>query len=290
MYAISATYRDPTPPQGLRVVIDWAPAEELPFDYREVWLALVLYQSFLAGFSKTALLNGGYRITMPISKIKMALFGGYNGIRFGEAVWGIFKTGAEIARRYPSPSLVLGSSSSIYTTAGYRGKLTIRRPNTPVTDTNWTSTTSATHTPIPTRRDITRSFQYGDSGIEISLDDPNLEIHYQFSGQPVPGSQMLTAFMRSVTFCSEYMGLHTNVHIMAFSSDFFFRLHMDRTQVSGPTQLNWHYASLALRTLWMQIVMRFDESTKTFLDQPRFESLSYEIEYKEVRIGGGWIG
>lgn len=289
-YAFSVTYLDPIPPPGLRVVIEWAPAQELPFDYREVWLALVLYQSFLAGFGKTALLNGGYRITMPISRTKMAIFGGYNGIRFGEAVWGIFKTGTEIARRYPNLSPVLGSSSSIYTTAGYRGKLTIRRQSTPVMDTSGTSTPFMTHMPVTTRRDISRPFGNGDSGVEISLDDPNLEVHYQFNGHPIPGNQMLTAFLRSVTYCSEYMGLTTDVSITGFSSDFYFRLQMDKTQVSGPNQLNWHYASLALRTLWMQIVMKFDEPTRTFQDQPRFESLSYKIEYKEVRIGQGWIG
>ena len=224
---------------------------------------------------------------MPISKTKMTIFGGYNGIRFGEAVWGLFKTGSEIARRYPNPLPVLGSSSSIYTTAGYRGKLTIRRPNTP---TSRTSILLAKHTPASAPRDIVRAFGYGDSGIEISVDDPNLEIHYQFNGQPIPGSQMLTAFLRSVTYCSEYMGQPNDVSITAFSSDFFFRLQMDRTRVPGPNQLNWHYASLALRTLWMQIVMKFDEPTKTFHDQPRFESLSFIIEYKEVRIGQGWVG
>ena len=227
---------------------------------------------------------------MPISKTKMTIFGGYNGIRFGEAVWGIFKTGSEIARRYPNPLPVLGSSSGIYTTAGYRGKLTIRRPSTSAVDPSGTSTPSAKHTAVTAPRDIVRALGYGDSGIEISVDDPNLEIYYQFNGQPIPGNQMLTAFLRSVTYCSEYMGQRTDVSITAFSTDFFFRIQMDRTQVPGPNQLTWHYASLALRTLWMQIVMRFDEPTKTFHDQPRFESLSFTIEYKEVRIGQGWIG
>ena len=214
----------------------------------------------------------------------MSVFGGYNGIRFGEAVWGLFETGNEIARRYPTPSSVLGSTSSIYTTAGYRGKLTMRRTNSPLMPANGTSV------PSKIRNPIIQAFRNGDSGIEISVDDPNLEIHYQFNGQPIPGSQMLTAFLRSVTYCSEYMGYTSDVSITAFSYDFFFRIQMDKTQVSGPNQLSWHYASLALRTLWMQVVMRFDEPTKIFLDQPRFESLSYRIEYKEVRIGQGWIG
>ena len=227
---------------------------------------------------------------MPISKTKMTIFGGYNGIRFGEAVWGMFETGTEIARRYPNPSPVLGLTSSIYTTAGYRGKLTIRRSSSPTMPANGTSTPSTTHEPIIMRRDIIRAFEYGDSGVVISVDDPNLEIHYQFNGQPIPGNQMLTAFLRSVTFCSEYMGHTNDVRITAFSSDYFFRIQMDKTQVSGPNQLNWHYASMALSTLWMQVVMRFNEPTRTFHDQPRFESLSYKIEYKEVRIGEGWIG
>ena len=288
-YPISVTYFDPVPPQGLRVVIQWAPPEELPFDYREVWLALVLYQFFLAGFGKTALLNGGYRITMPISKTKMTVFGGYNGIRFGEAVWGMFQAGTEITRRYSNPSPVLGSTSSIYTTAGYRGKLTIRRTSNPIVSANKTTAQSTTHKPVTMRRDINRAFENGDSGIEISLDDPNLEIHYRFGGQPIPGRQMLTAFLRSGTFCSEYMGHTNDVSITAFSSDYFLRIQMDKTQVSGPNQLNWHYALLALKTLWMQVIMRFDETSKTFHDQPRFEILSYKIEYKEVRIGQGWI-
>ena len=272
------------PPQGLRVVIQWAPAEEIPFDYREVWLALVLYQSFLAGFRKTALLNGGYRITMPISKTKMTVFGGYNGIRFGEAVWGLFETGNQIARRYPTPSPVLGSTSSIYTAVGYRGKLTVRRTNNPVMPANGTSV------PSTIRKPIIEASRYGESGIVISLDDPNLEIHYEFNGQPIPGSHMLTAFLRSVTYCSEYAGYTTDVSITAFSYNFLFRIQMDKTQVSGPNQLNWHLALLAVKTLWMQVVMRFDEPTTTFHDQPRFESLSYKIEYREVRIGQGWIG
>ncbi|KAL8792342.1 MAG: hypothetical protein Q9195_005045 [Heterodermia aff. obscurata] len=287
---LNVTYLDPVPPPGLRVVIEWAPADEPPFDYRDVWLALVLYQSFLAGFGKNAQLSGGYRITMPISRTKMSVFGGYRGIQFGEAVWGIFQTGSEIARRYPNLSPVLGLTSMIYSTAGYRGKLTMRRPSTLAIDTNETSTPVATHMTVTMRRNISRAFEYGDSGIEISVDDPNLEIQYQFSGHPIPGGQMLTAFLRSVTHCSEYMGHTNDVHITAFSSDFFFRLQMDKMQVSGPNQLSWHYASLALRTLWMQIVMKYDEPTKTFIDQPRFESLSYKIEYKEVRIGQGWIG
>lgn len=131
-----------------------------------------------------------------------------------------------------------------------------------------------------------------DSGDVISIDDRELLVSYQFHRHPLTDSQMLTVFLKSMTFCSEHEEWELGVSMTALSADQLVRLHMESEQpISSADQLSWERARFVLRALWMQAFMGFDPRRGEFVVQgPRFESMSYIVLYQGHVIGKGWIG
>ena len=129
-----------------------------------------------------------------------------------------------------------------------------------------------------------------DSGDVISIDDRQLLVSFQFHGQLLTDSQMLTAFLQSMTVCSEHDEGDLGVSVTALSADQAVSLHMENEHsTSSADQLSWERARFALRALWMQVIMGFDPSRGEFIETPRFQSMSYLILYQGHVIGKGWI-
>ena len=282
-------------PAGLRVSIIWSSLEEGSFSSQEIYFSLVTFQSFLTGFPADSLLAHDYFFTMPISNAQMRTDIAYYGMTFREAVWGIFETGLRLASRYPAPQPVPRFSANIFTDAGLRG---ILRVENPITRTNLTEL-------VPSRSDISVSsrrrkdlivplihppVKEADSGEFPSLDDPDLVIYYHFQHRALTSGQMLTSFLKAMLFCAEHDGEERGVSITAFSADRFTRVRMDSVIAPGPGCLDWRRARYAMRVLWKDVVMNYDEGLKTFTGRPRFESFSFLVQYQGVRIGEGWVG
>lgn len=77
----------------------------------------------------------------------------------------------------------------------------------------------------------------------------------------------------------------------AFSSDRQVRVRMHSVQEgTGVGTLTWKLASLALRTIFQHLVMGFQYSRGGFVDGPRWEAMSFLLDYKGVKVGQGFIG
>lgn len=219
----------------------------------------------------------------------------YYGMVFSEAVWGIYETGLRLAIRYPAPQPVPDFSANIFTNAGPRG---ILRAGDPTARANLTETVpSKSHMSVSSRRrgDLIVPFIHpalgkADSGEVPSPDDPHLVIYYHFQRRALVSKEVLTSFLMAMLFCSEHDGEGHGVSITAFSADRQSRLRMDGVVTPGPEGLDWRRARYALRVLWKQVVMNYDEREKRFTEGPRFESFSFLVQYQGVRIGEGWVG
>ena len=125
-----------------------------------------------------------------------------------------------------------------------------------------------------------------DSGDARSREDRFLVVHYLFDGQELAPGRVLTAFLRTMVFCAEHEeeeGFGAG-SMVAFSADGMVRLRMDGVGGAG---LSWRMARLALRTMWVQVVMEFQGYSP---ESPRWEGFSFIVEYRGVRVGQGWIG
>lgn len=205
-------------------------------------------------------------------------------LHYGQSVWCFYDIGVEMAHRYPMPTGVHSLESMIYTPQRLGA---IRIYPTPNLQLNTNATREG---PITARGEADNEVLRGQRGEFRSKDDPNLVVVYQFDGRPVQPDRMLTTFLRSMTFCSEHDEDELNAHMVAFSADRLARLRIDGVSGAGAHQLSWRRARLALRTLWVQVVMGHIFPIEAFDLAPRWESFSFLIEYRDVRIGQGWVG
>ncbi|CAF9934634.1 MAG: hypothetical protein HETSPECPRED_009303 [Heterodermia speciosa] len=282
-------------PAGLRVSIIWSSLAEGTFLSQEIYFSLVTFQSFLAGFAADSLLAHDYFFTMPLSNAQMRNDIAYYGMTFREAVWGIYETGLRLASRYPSPQLVPRFSANIFTYSGLRGILRVEDPTARTNLTELVLSRADMSVISRRRRDliiplIHPSVKEADSGEFASLDDPDLVIYYHFQHRALTSGQMLTSFLKAMLFCAEHDGEERGVSITAFSADRFTRVRMESVIAPGPECLDWRRARYAMRVLWKNVVMNYDERLKRFTGMPRFESFSFLVQYQGVRIGEGWVG
>ncbi|KAL8827738.1 MAG: hypothetical protein Q9191_003005 [Dirinaria sp. TL-2023a] len=207
---------------------------------------------------------------------------------YGELVWGLYDIGEQVSRLYSLRTLVPSVSADVFSTWGYTARISMGRPplsqQSALVQSNVKSnTTFARRTVIESRTD--------DSGDVISIDDRELLVSFQLHRHPLTDGQILTVFLKSMTFCSEHHEWDFGVSLTAFSEDQAVRLHMESEQpMSSADQLSWERARFALRALWMQVFMGFDPRRGEFVKTPRFESMSYVVSYQGHVIGKGWIG
>lgn len=138
------------------------------------------------------------------------------------------------------------------------------------------------------RRDSNVTKLRADQGEQTCTEDPNLVVRYVFSPdrrQLVPG-QVLTAFLATGTFCSEHEESEHGVGMEAWSSDHRVRIWLNGVAAG----LTWGMARMALRTLWQEVVMGFRYGRGGFVEGPRWERVTFVLEYRGVRVGQGWMG
>ena len=219
----------------------------------------------------------------------------YHGMIFSEAVWSLYEIGLRLATRHPALQPVPDFSANIFTYAGLRGILRVTDATALANLTETLPSRSYVSAGSRRRGDTAVSLTHSaselaDSGEVPSLDDPNLVVYYHFQGRALTSGRMLTSFLMAVLFCSEHDGEQRGVSITAFSADRFIRLRMDSVVAPGPEGLDWRRARYAIRVLWKQVVMNYDERAKRFTENPRFESFMFLVQYQGVRIGEGWVG
>ena len=251
---------------------------------------MVAFQSEFAAFDKVEILNRIARYHTLSSNVLLVVNESDPGqpdvheLHYGQIVWCFYDIGVEMARRYPMPTGVHSLDSLIYTPQRL-GAIRIY----PISNLHL-NTNATRESPITARGKADKKALRAQRGEIRSMDDPNLVVYYQFDGRAVQPDRMLTTFLRSMTFCSEFDADERNVHMIAFSADRLVRLRMDGVSGAGIHQLSWYKATLALRTLWVQVVMGLIFPTRGLDLVPRWESFSFLIDYKDVRIGQGWVG
>lgn len=265
------------------------------FEPREVWLCLYHLQHDLADHNKDytmfrrinvgMILSGGAILMQPSEE---------RNVPFGVMVWAVYVFGNNLALSYRMPQLVPLPKALIDSNAGLMGAIGLIAPAPhEVGKGNNTATARRDTIKIASRDSAMTQPLQADSGSITCFEDPNLVIRYNFDHRPLDPARVFTAFLMSNVFCSEYGGhsINQDVDMEAFSSDRQVRVRMHSVQEgTGVGTLTWKLASLALRTIFQHLVMGFQYSRGGFVDGPRWEAMSFLLDYKGVKVGQGFIG
>lgn len=266
----------------------WDP-EDYKYEPSELWLGLVAAGSLLAEFPADLRLLEIQRFSLVITPAKFFIIP-FEGCTYGTAVWTFWELGTQIAQRYPGPDPVPTFFSRIQTDAGNVGLISIKKLAKVIATSK--SSDNGTVTAAARRRDtIMRPSLRADSGSKPVHEDPNLVVRYNFRGQPLVPGQVFTAFLRANTFYSVHGRDERGVTMMAYSSDRSTCVALcEVPEGPGRDQLTWERARTAMRTVWREIVIGFVTETRQFVDGPRWESLTFQLEYNGVKIAQGLIG
>ena len=296
----------PTPRPGFRITHHWYPDIQLAAP--EVWHWLFMFQSMLAAHDAQQPVPHFLRFTSADFSAAIGVTVANPQLTFGDTVWGLYEAGVLMSRRdapvllMPDrmPGLGIRVQMPLLGTVGFikiepRSLLWGGVPPTATKNNNNDATRkrpAVTTERLRGREEVGASNESAvvalDSGDVRSSEDEYLVVHYNFDRYELAPARMLTAFLRTMTFCSEHDDGELGASMVAFSADGYVRLSMDGVQAGpGARQLSWRKARLALRTMWPQVVMGFGGR---YPESPRWEAFSFVVEYQGVRIGQGWIG
>ena len=275
---LSTTYLSPTLPPVLQLDIVWSPDRGV-VEPRELWKSLVLVQFFLSGFRNYELLTHSLRFDMQVSGASISIIPptirpSFDQASYGHMVWALYGIGVQIAHRYPWPQQTPTLWTPVRVLGTWVGSVTVMPPSqNQITRPNTQNVTTA-------RRAISQSLT-ADSGRMPCPEDPDLVISYAFLGRPLAAEHVLTAFLKANTFFSEYEEETQANTMVVYSIDQRVRLDVSS---SGTGELTWERARLTVRELWREI---FKGSVVG--PPPRWEAVSFLLEYRGLRIGHGFL-
>ena len=284
----SASLLVPTPPPGFRLYgLEFDP-EDYVYAARETWLGLVGAASQLARCGSHERPPTSQRFNLVISHAPM-IFMPREHTTYGTLVWAIWELGRHIALSYPMPNNVPRFFGKIQVAAGLAGLFYIALPPNRITASSNHSNVSSI---VASRRRnvIVKPTMRADHRSKTCHDDPDLVIHCQFFGRKLFPSQVFTAFLTAQTYFSEYESERQEVTMVAFSVDRRVRLRLHGVQTGpGSYLLTWGLARMGVRTVW-HLVMGYSIDMVEFVDAMRWESVSFVLEYRGVRVGEGSLG
>ena len=276
------------PPPGLELPIYFHPSGH-ENDPQGLWLGVVSAGSTMAELGGDAIVPRDKTFQLPNTEYLLHLHPfADESVTYSLLIWTLLELGTQLAQHYPMPQLVPDFSSRIVISRGIVGTLQILRPNEALSknaDTNLT--TAARH-----RRDAVIAIPLrADSGVKPCRDNPDLVVRYQFLRRTLIPIQVFTAFLRSNNFFSAHGMQEPGVSMVAFGLN--RRTHFAITgdeHGAGANHLTWGLARIAMRTIWRELIMRYDYDVGDFLDRPRWEAASFILEYRGVRLGQGQLG
>ncbi|KAL8835089.1 MAG: hypothetical protein Q9170_003466 [Blastenia crenularia] len=120
-------------------------------------------------------------------------------------------------------------------------------------------------------------------------ENPHLTVSYHYSGRQIAPGQVFSAFLKGNTFFSANDGAEQDVKMLTISADRSVRL---MVRSAGPMrpgieQLTWEFARLAVKAIWYRLIMNYRTNPEQVA--PRWETLTFEIEYDQVQIGQGYL-
>ncbi|KAL8847491.1 MAG: hypothetical protein Q9221_007484 [Calogaya cf. arnoldii] len=292
--SVGVTPPPPRPLPGLRTPIIWVP-EDHEFEAKELWLHLVACQSVLASYGQDRKMIETDIFPLVISKGAIAVQPNHHAT-YGVMVWALLVIGVQMAQRYPMPQAIPTLSTIVGAEGMLVGHIRTQKPEIGIAATAPTSQKgeSENSTSISARRRDANNvpLKTADTGSIPCYEDPNLLIHYRVTKRAIGASQVFTAFLMGNVFCSAYEGKHVgDPSIRAFSSDRRVSIHLTGVDFGpGVHGLTWRLMRIVLRELWQEVVMAFKNSQGAFVDEPRWESMSFLLEYGGVTIGQGSLG
>ncbi|KAL8756665.1 MAG: hypothetical protein Q9199_002785 [Rusavskia elegans] len=283
----------PRPPPGLRLPLIWDP-DDHEFEPKELWLHLVACQSVLASYGEYQRMLDKDVFPLVISKGAIVVQP-MERATYGVMVWALLVIGVQMAQRYPMPQAIPTLSTTVSAHGVLRGHIRIQKPVlgvAPVATSEKAGSDHSTSMKARRRNGSDLSLLTADTGSKPCFEDPNLVVHYRFTKRPLSPGQVFTAFLNGNVFCSDHEEeSYRDVSVVAFSSDRLVSMRLKGVEFgSGVKQLSWRLARIALRELWQGVVMAFIYDRGGFVDEPRWESVSFLLFYGGVRIGQGSLG
>lgn len=211
-------------------------------------------------------------------------------LTYGLIVWTLFELGRSIQFLYSYPSKAARFRGGIVVDPLLCGTFRVLPPaasSLALASLSNSSTIAASrHRDAPNIATLR-----ADSGTRSTPEDPDLVIRYQIYHHALPSGQVLMAFLMAQTYFLEHEKLDRNVNMLALSTDARIRLQVKQVEEGAGTDLlTWDQARIAVRTVWREVVMGYSFDALRFVGEARWESVSFTIERKGVKIGTGSLG
>ncbi|KAL8727254.1 MAG: hypothetical protein Q9166_006173, partial [cf. Caloplaca sp. 2 TL-2023] len=281
---------DPAPPPDLYVKVDF---KDYLFEALQVWHEVVAAGFVLAQYPGdqqdvgVGVLHAHFFRTV-ISKALFLVFP-YGQCTYSTNVWALWALGRHIIQHYPNLAPVPAFSSVINPNGNFQGNIDLFKPGSEAVELNDVDNTTNIASVLQSKDQITSPLLRANSSRFTTHEDPNLSIVFRFLGQRLIPDQVFTAFLSSNNFFSEHDGEERNVSMVAFSSDRTVRLGITGVGPSRPgaNQLQWNLARIAANGIWWNLVMGYQPEPEVLV--PRWEAMTFKLEYNGVRIGQGFL-
>ncbi|KAL8682013.1 MAG: hypothetical protein Q9186_001889 [Xanthomendoza sp. 1 TL-2023] len=210
---------------------------------------------------------------------------------FGVMVWGLNEIGRQIVEQYPMPERTPALVATVWAGGLNKGRIMMMRPRRPSPPLSRAVISEEGVSEKGDEAPVTAIEHrvQADEGNTPCIEDPKLVVHYRFQRQRLVPGQVFTAFLTANTFCSDHEDDERDVSMTAISLGNHVRIRLDGMASTFANRLTWKMTRLAVRTIWNSIVMGFRYSGGGFVDGPRWESLTFSLQYDGVKVGVGYL-
>lgn len=126
-----------------------------------------------------------------------------------------------------------------------------------------------------------------DFGKIYDFQDKNLVISFEFTGNPIKGSEVFMCFLDGLATAADHDSREVTASINSYSGTFDTWLHVLHLDSPRYYQrgLNWGTLARVLIIVWEQLIMGNSPGRRG--QPPRYEGLEFEIFYYGEKIGAG---
>ena len=216
-----------------------------------------------------------------------------HGVEAKYLVWGLYQTGLQIARTYrPAyyPKILAGIVLRNRPIAFFsveprrRGLASDSSSSTILLDASHPAINISTLVSRPSvdpRLPSTSSALLADSGTFIDEYDRKSQITYEYDGVELTSSAVFTAYLDALATAAVHDSSETGATVTARSQLRDVSLIVRENQSH---RLEWAMLIHALMSVWQRLIVR-----EQFESNPRWEGLTFQIEYDGDLIGNGFL-
>lgn len=130
---------------------------------------------------------------------------------------------------------------------------------------------------------ISNTTLMADSGIVVDPEESAFHINYQFDGVKIKAQDLFTSFLDAFTISAQYDNEVVGAEISAARS-LSGEVILSTWEVGSSSEMTWARLKRAILIIWQRLVIGSQGTSR-----PRFEGMTFGLEYAGQKIGAGRI-